>query len=113
MLAGCVDNLWGGGEGRRPSRKTMVRVRFWIDSSMTSERTSIMAFDCSSENPSSLRRCTNFRVSKWWSRERGIVVEKGLWKVSLQKRVGSKLEVAEGPRGDRYMDRELLGLYGL
>lgn len=51
-----------------PSFSTMVRVRFWIDSSITSERTSIMAFDCSSEKPSALRRWTNLRVSKWWSR---------------------------------------------
>ena len=57
----------GGGVGL-PSFRTMVRVRFWIDSSITSERTSIMAFDCSSEKPSALRRWTNFRVSKWWSR---------------------------------------------
>ena len=55
----------------------MVRVRFWIDSSITSERTRIMAMACSSENPSSLRRWTNLRVSKWWSRYSWGVV----WKV--------------------------------
>ena len=68
-----VEEGGGGGDlggvgGVLPSLRTMVRVRFWIDSSITSERTSIMAFDCSSEKPSALRRWTNFRVSKWWSR---------------------------------------------
>ncbi len=60
-----------------------------------------MALDCSSENPSSLSRWTNFRVSKWWSLGSAKVVEKGLWKVSLQKRVGSRLGGAEGRRGER------------
>ena len=67
-----------GGGGGLPSRKTIVRVRFWIDSSMTSERTRIMAIAWGSEKPSSLRRWTNFRVSKWWSRGREAVLEKSL-----------------------------------
>ncbi len=39
-------------------------------SSMTSLSTFIMATDCSSVKPSSWRRCTKRRVSKWWSRLR-------------------------------------------
>ncbi len=53
-----------------------MRVRFWMDSSITSLRMVIMARDWASENPSSRRRCTNLRVSKWWSRGREGVVEK-------------------------------------
>ena len=63
-----IIDLLGDLEDGLPSFRTMVRVRFCIDSSITSERTSIMAFDWSSEKPSALRRWTNFRVSKWWSR---------------------------------------------
>ena len=54
-----------------------MRVRFWMDSSITSERTRIRAMACSSEKPSSRRRWTNFRVSKWWSLLRIGVLEKG------------------------------------
>lgn len=75
---GVVSESCAGGLGSVPSRSTIVRVRFCIDSSITSERTSIMAFDCSSEKPSARRRWTNFRVSKWWSRWREGLVEKGV-----------------------------------
>ena len=40
-----------------------------------------MAFDCSSEKPSALRRWTNFRVSKWWSRDSFEAAEKPLLKL--------------------------------
>lgn len=36
----------------------------------------IKAVDWASEKPSERSRCTNFRVSKWWSRGREGVVEK-------------------------------------
>jgi hypothetical protein len=45
-------------------------------SSMTSLRIFIMATDCSSVRPSSLSRCTNLSVSKWWSRRDAAVREK-------------------------------------
>lgn len=53
-----------------------MRVRFWMDSSITSDRTTIIARDCSSVKPSCWRRWTNFRVSKWWSLRLGVVAEK-------------------------------------
>ena len=53
-----------------------MRVRFWIDSSITEARTRIIATAWSSVKPSCWRRWTNFRVSKWWSFWGRGVVEK-------------------------------------
>ena len=53
-----------------------------MDSSMTSDRTRIREWACSSLKPSDLRRETNFRVSKWWSRGSAGVLAKlrvGCW----------------------------------
>lgn len=59
-----------------------------------------MAFDCSSENPSSFSRCTNFRVSKWWSRKRKEVVEKGFWE-TMRKAVRRGFGALAMPDGCR------------
>ena len=100
---GRVGGGWGGGgAGGLPSRRTMVRVRFWMDSSMTSLRTRIMAMACSSEKPSSLRRCTNFSVSKWWSRWSGGVVWKGRGR-------GRRMERAAGGKALRDLERGARG----
>lgn len=44
-----------------------MRVRFWIDSSITEAKTRIIDVDCSRVKPEDSRRWTNFKVSKWWS----------------------------------------------
>lgn len=80
-----------------------MRVRFWMDSSMTSLRTRIMAVACSSEKPSSLRRWTNLSVSKWWSRWRGGVVWKGRVRGRRMQRGAGGMALRGGAKWDRLL----------
>ena len=57
------------------SRVTVVRVRPRIDSSITSLRSSITAFDCSGVKPCASSRWTTLRVSKLVDRQDRVVLK--------------------------------------
>ena len=57
------------------SRVTIVRLRPIMDSSITSFRSSITAFDCSGVKPCASSRWTTLRVSKLVDRQEGDVLK--------------------------------------
>lgn len=54
-----------------------------------------MATDWSSVKPSLCRRCTNLRVSKWWSRARRAVAWKDLCKAGCRRMADGRGRLAE------------------